>query len=294
MGFFSSLFSPPPTGDGDQQKASLKNFDILKYDGIRALRVGKAEYAVKCFTEALKIQPDFETMTHLTSACYTLNRLDQALEVLNAMVDTGQQPTNTLLMRAGLLYTMGANAEAVADCIQAAALEPNNQLAYFQLARSEYAVGKPHEAIDNLNRAIALKAGFAEAIALRAHINYALERGNDALADAEKLMALTPEDETACLLRGRIRELLGDTDAAFGDYHQALCLNPFNEEAYLLAGQCLMAQEKYPEAIALFDEAIEHNEQFTKAYAERAQAKRKTNDLEGAAADEERAGAPVR
>ena len=64
-------------------------------------------------------------------------------------------------------------------------------------------------------------------------------------------------------------------------------LNPFNEEAYLLAGKLMMAQEKYDEAIELFDEAIEHNDQFAKMYAARAQAKRKTGDLEGALADEQ-------
>jgi tetratricopeptide (TPR) repeat protein len=82
--------------------------------------------------------------------------------------------------------------------------------------------------------------------------------------------------------------LLGDTRAASADYQLASELNPFNEEAYLLAGKLMMSQEKYDEAIALFDEAIEHNERFAIAYAARAQAKRKTGDSEGALADEQK------
>jgi tetratricopeptide (TPR) repeat protein len=83
--------------------------------------------------------------------------------------------------------------------------------------------------------------------------------------------------------------LLGDTNAAFLNYQEASELNPFNEEAYLLAGQLMMTQEKYDEAIALFDEAIEHNEKFAKAYIARAHAKHKTDDDKGALADEKKA-----
>lgn len=287
MGFFTSLFFQNAEND-HQQKVDQKNFDILKYDGVRAQRVGKTEYAVKCFTEALKIQKDFETMQYLMSTFYMLNRHDQALEVLDEMVDTGQDPVSTLLTRANLLSTMGRNEEAVTDCKQAIGLMAENHLAYYQLARSERALGNLEESIDSLTNAINLKDDFAEGFLLRAGIYLMLKKGNDALADVEKVIELTPEDETAYLLRGRIRELLGNTEAAFVDYQQASELNPFNEEAYLLAAQLMMSQEKYKEAIALFDEAIEHNERFAKAYAGRAQAKRKTNDTEGALADEEK------
>ncbi|MDR1171094.1 MAG: tetratricopeptide repeat protein [Bacteroidales bacterium] len=290
MGFFSSLFSPVKSEEDNRKKVDRKNFDILKYDGIRAQRAGKTEYAVKCFTEALKIQADFETMKYLMSACYMLNKPDQALEVLNTMVDAGEEPVSTLLARANLLFTMGMNTEAVADCVRAIEIEPENPLAYFQLAKSEHALGELTKAIGNLENATRLKDDFAEGYALRAGINHTLKNGNDALTDVEKVIELTPEDEMAYLLRGRIHELLGDTDAAFLDYREASELNPFNEEAYLLAGQLMMAQEKYGEAVTLFDEAIEHNEKFAKAYIERAHAKHKTGDHEGALADEEKAG----
>ncbi|MDR1153748.1 MAG: tetratricopeptide repeat protein [Bacteroidales bacterium] len=290
MGFFSSLFTPVKSEEDNRQKVDLKNFDILKYDGIRAQRAGKTEYAVKCFTEALKIQADFETMKYLMSAYYMLNKHDEALEVLNTMMDTGEEPVSTLLTRANLLFTMGTNTEAVADCIRAIEIEPENPFAYFQLAKSKRALGELPQAISNLDSAIGIKDDFAEGYVLRATINYALKNGNSALSDVEKVIELTPEDEMAYLLRGRIHELLGDTDAAFLDYQEASELNPFNEEAYLLAGQLMMAQEKYGEAITLFDEAIEHNEKFAKAYIERAQAKHKTGDHEGALADEKKAG----
>ena len=43
MGIFSSIFG------GSKKTEEEKNFDILKYDGIRAMRIGKLTYALKCF-----------------------------------------------------------------------------------------------------------------------------------------------------------------------------------------------------------------------------------------------------
>ncbi len=287
MGFLSSLFSPSKKENAldDQQKSDLKKFDILKYDGIRAQRVGKTDYAVKCFIEALKIQPDFETMKYLMSSYFMLNRLDDAIEVLNEMVETGEESANTLLTRANLLYSTGKHSEAIADCMQIIETEPNNHLAYFQSAKSERVLDHLETGIDQLSKAIDIKDDFAESYMLRAEIYLSLKKGTDALPDIEKVIGLTPEDETAYLLRGRIHELLGDSEAAFDDYKEASALNPFNEDAYLLAGRLMMTQEKYDEAIELFDEAIEHNEQFTEAYAERGRAKDKKGDKEGAAED---------
>jgi tetratricopeptide (TPR) repeat protein len=290
MGFFSSLIFQSKTEEEQQQKADQKNFDILKYDGIRAQRMGKTEYAVQCFTEALKIQKDPETMKYLISAYYTLNRHDRVLEVLNDMIATGEESADTLLMRASLHFLMEKYAEAAADCMRVIALEPDNYLAYYQLAKSECALGESTRAIEHLNQVTGIKDDFVEAYLLRAEIYYSMEKATNALADIEKLIELTPDDETAYLLRGCIHELLGDGDAAFADYQQALELNPFNEKAYLLAGRLMMTREKYDEAIALFDEAIEHNEKFAKAYEARALAKHQTGDHQGALTDETIAG----
>ena len=289
MGLFSSLFLSSNDEENQQKKADRKHFDILKYDGIRAQRMGKLEYAVKCFSEALKIKKDFETMNYLMSACYMLNRHDQALEAINEMVAIGEEPAITLLIRANMLFTMERYAEAATDCMEVLELTPDSHIACFQLAKSQRALGEPAKAIEVLDKATGIKPDFAEGYALRVEIYLTLEKGEEALIDAEKLVELSPEDETAYLLRGRCHEFLGNTGDAFLDYEQVSELNPFNEEAYLLTGRLMMSQGKYNEAIALFDEAIEHNEKFIGAYAARAYAKHQTGDLEGAAEDEEKA-----
>ena len=57
MGFFKSFFSGKPANpEEEKQKNNQKNFEIFKYDGMRAQRMGRADYAIKCFTEALALQ----------------------------------------------------------------------------------------------------------------------------------------------------------------------------------------------------------------------------------------------
>lgn len=51
-----------------KKKKAARHFDVLKYDGIKALKVGKNAYAVRCFNEALKLQEDVEILEHLITA----------------------------------------------------------------------------------------------------------------------------------------------------------------------------------------------------------------------------------
>ena len=53
--FFKSLFSSSKAATPEEEKSKndQKNFDILKYDGVRAQKIGQVAYAIKCFTEAL-------------------------------------------------------------------------------------------------------------------------------------------------------------------------------------------------------------------------------------------------
>lgn len=47
--FFTSLFSSskPAEATEDKAKNEQKNFDILKYDGVRAQKMGKLVYAIQ-------------------------------------------------------------------------------------------------------------------------------------------------------------------------------------------------------------------------------------------------------
>lgn len=285
--FFKSLFSSAKTETTEEEKTKndQKNFDILKYDGVRAQKMGKLAYAIKCFSEALNIQNDFETMTYLTTAYITANEPVKALDVLNRMIELEPDHVHALLTRVNVLFLLDKEAEVITDCQHIISLDAENHLPPYLMAKAKRTNGDLFGAIADLTKSIALKEDFTEAYLLRAEILLGMNQGKEALPDVEKGIELTPEEESAYLLRGRIYESLGNQEAAGADYQQVLDLNPFNEEACVLTGKLLISEGKWDEAIAFFDDAIDMTPEFAKAYAERGRAKNLKGDKAGAMDD---------
>ena len=272
--FFKSLFSSSKAATPEEEKSKndQKNFDILKYDGVRAQKIGQVAYAIKCFTEALKLQEDFETMTYLVAAYTTANKAEEALEVLNRMVELEPDHINTLLTRVNVLFMLDKDADVIVDCRHILELEETNHLAWFLMGKAKRTTSDPLGAIADLTKAIALKEDFTDAYLMRARILLSMQQATEALPDVEKAITLAPE-------------AMGNIDAAAADYQNVLELNPFNDEATLLVGQLLITQERLDEAITFFNEAIDLKPDFGKAYAERGRAKNLKGDKDGAFED---------
>ena len=89
MNFLKSLFSgKSDTPDNEKKKNEQKNFEIFKYDGLRAQRMGRPDYAVKCFKEALAIEEDFETMGYLSHLYIQREEIEKARDLLEKMVQS--------------------------------------------------------------------------------------------------------------------------------------------------------------------------------------------------------------
>ena len=86
MGLLSSLFGKSKSDANEQEKQDKKNFDILKYDGIRARNMGKLPYAIKCFEEAVALQEEKETLGLLASAYLQANRTEDARITLDRLI----------------------------------------------------------------------------------------------------------------------------------------------------------------------------------------------------------------
>ena len=60
MNFFQKLFGgKEETKEEIKVQNEAKDFDVLKYDGVRAMKTGEVDYAVRCFKHALEIKRRF-------------------------------------------------------------------------------------------------------------------------------------------------------------------------------------------------------------------------------------------
>ena len=286
MGFFKSFFSGKPDNPmAEQEKARQKNFDIFKYDGMRAQRMGRVDYAIKCFTEALALHDDFETRNYLAQAYTQANQPEEARKQLEQMTRMEPEHTATFLALANTCYMLEdypAMAEAAKKAI---ALEEGNAMAHYLLGKADNGQGDGLMCIAHLTQAITLKEDFTEARLLRAEALAKMHQYKEAQEDLEAILAQEPDEENALLLRGQIAEATQDFAKAEADYRHITEVNPFNEQAFACLGRLYIAQNQLPEAIALLDEAIELNPGSPALYHERGRAKLLNGDKDGSMED---------
>lgn len=285
MGIFSSLFG----GNKKTEDNKEKNFDILKYDGIRAMRIGKLTYAIKCLEEATAIQEDLETMQHLVNVYIRVNQMDDARRLMNRMTELAPDQPLVFQSLASLCYMQEDYAGMNEACQKALALDDQNANHYFLSAKAAVGLKNGIQAIAMLTKAIMLNETFTEAYQMRAEILWAMRQAKDASEDIEKLLEMNPEDENALLLKGEILAVGGEEEQAMGLINQVLALNPFCEKAYLLKGNYFLAQKEFDKAIEVYNEALEINPNFAQAYHERGRVKLAKGDKAGSIEDMKKA-----
>jgi len=289
----ANLFKTLFTGDSvdsenEKTKAEEKNFELFKYDGMRAERIGQLDYAIKCYTEALAIKEDFETLSYLAKVYINQDELAEARKTLHQMIAIDPNVASTHLTLANVNYTTEHYQLTIDNCLDVLRINNEDTAAYLLLAKGNHAMNDDINAIINLTEAIKIKNDFTEAYLMRAEVLEGINEHESAMEDIEKVLELNAEEEAAYLLRGKIKEYTS-TEEATEDYKHVIELNPFNEQAYLYLGQLLISEKKYSEAIEHFNEAIELKENFSQAYHERGRAKFLNDDKEGSLLDMKKA-----
>ena len=285
MGIFSSLFGGNKTPEENKEK----NFDILKYDGIRAMRIGKLVYALKCFEEATAIKEDLETMQHQANTYVRMNRMDDARQLMVRMTELAPNQPLVFQSLASLCYMQEDYPAMNEACQKALALNDQDPSTYFLSAKAAVGLNNGIQAIAMLTKAIILNEEFVEAYQMRAEILWTMRQAKDANEDIEKLLSMNPEDENALLLKAEIMAVSGAEEQALEVIDQVLALNPFCEKAYLLKGSYFLVKQAFDKAIAVYDEAIEMNANFAQAYHERGRVKLAMGDKKGSMEDMKRA-----
>lgn len=237
MNFFKALFGgKEETSEEKKREEQARNFDVLKYDGVKALRMNQWQQAIKCFTHALEIREDLECRDYLSQALIQNNELLPAFEQLQKLAE--EQPDNeeVFLRMAHVAYMMedyGAMAQA---CEKALLIDKDDPQALYLYARACQGQGDQMNAVAMLTKAITLKEDYMNAHLLRGEILLAANDIEGAAQDTDCLMAHVPENEEALLLKARVLEAQEMHGEAVDIYNKVIEINPFCVAAFTERG----------------------------------------------------------
>lgn len=238
MGFWKSFFGGEEENPEEVKKnAEVKNFDLMKYDGVKAMRMGQFEYAEKCFREALKIQDDLEVHDYLSQTLTRLGNLDGALAELEAIARTAPDNVAVLQQAAQVAYMKEDYDQMGSYCMKVISIDKGNARAHYQYAQS--CIGKDDMvgAVAWLTQAIELDESMGDARLLRGQT--LLKVGNliGALEDVKWLLEHVQPHEDVLLLAARAVHQQGNNDLAIKFYDQIIEMNPFLFDAYRERGK---------------------------------------------------------
>ena len=285
MGLLSSLFGGNKSEANKQEQQEQKNFDILKYDGIRARNMHQFAYAIRCLKEAIALKEDTEAMEYLASSYIATGSIEDARNVYNRLVELEPENIKVLLSLASVCFMLEDYTCMEQSCKKVIELDDKNQSGYYLAAKAEKGMKEHLQAIVMLTKAITCNEEFIEAYLLRAETLLEMSQPKEALKDIEVILSREAENEDALLLKGEIEVALENFDESFKCLERVISLNPFNEKAYILKGTILLNQKKFDESINNYDEALDLIPDNANLYKERGRAKLLKGDKQGSIAD---------
>ena len=290
MGILSSIFGGKNKTEEEKQKEqAAKNFDILKYDGVKAVHMRQFKYAVKCFNEALALQEDKEVYSFLSAAYLQLGETKEAKNSLEKLLAMDEADVNAWLSVAGISFMEEDYQAMETACQKVIALDGNNAMAYYLSAKASRGLKNDLQSVIMVSKALTAKEDFMEAYQLRAEILMSMGQAAEARKDVDKILTDIPENEDALLLKAEIDIMEKKTDEADITLQQVIAMNPFNQKAYTLRANILLAEKDFDNALALYNDAIELMPENAQLYQERGNVKLMKGDKEGSLADVKKA-----
>ena len=147
MGLLSSLFGGKSSEEKQAATQEEKNFDTLKYDGIRARNIHQLPYAIKCFENAIRLKEEPETMMLLANAYLQTDATDDARTTLDRLVEIQPDHLENLLALARVCYLQADYKSMDIACQKAIKLDETNATSYYMAAQAYRGLQNPIQAI---------------------------------------------------------------------------------------------------------------------------------------------------
>ncbi len=238
MGFWNLLFGGDnKTSEQQQAEEVSKKFDLFKYDGVKAMKMGELDYAVKCFTEALNIKEEPETLDYLAQTYMRRGQLEESLAQLDKLTAIVPDNVGVWLQKARIAYMLEDYETMSTHCSKVIEIDVSNAVAHMMQGQAKQAIGDNLSAIVMYTKAISLDEQLGDAYLLRGHLLLAMGDVASADKDVSYLLDVIPDNEDVLMLKARIDFAKGNKNEAINIYSNVIELNPFNADAYKERGR---------------------------------------------------------
>ena len=290
MGFFKTLFSGKEETPADnQEKNQEREFDVLKYDGLRALKIGETQYAIRCFDKALAIRKDEETMNFLAQAQLQNHDTESAYNTLSQIAESASDPSSAYISMAKLCDIQQNFQRMDEICTKGLQVCPQQAELLYWSGKAKHALLDEFQAIAMLTRAIQQDGNLLQAYMLRAEILCLMNSLNDAEADIDFVLQHSDENEEAMMIKADINMKKGQIAEAIEYYEKVKALNPLLPEAYVKLSTAYAANHQLDQSLNCMNEAVEFMPDSSECYKERGRVKLLLNDKAGAMDDVKKA-----
>lgn len=286
MGFLKALFGgQEETPEEKKQKENERKFDTLKYDGIRARRIGEYGHAVRCFQEALNIRHDDEIMEYLAEGLLICRQSNEGYATYEQLATL--HPTEIKYPIAlARLDEIRMNYQLMEKhCEQALAIDEKNATALYLSARTKYRQKDDLSAIILLTKAITQNKIYTEAYLLRCElleqmgcIKEAEETLDDILNSEQPSEEILMKKAQLCMKNKKFEE-------AIIYYNKVKETNPMIKSAYIGLSTAYSLTHQLDKALSTMNDVLDFMSDFAEGFKERGRIKLLLNDKEGAADD---------
>ncbi len=238
MNFLKALFGGSDENPEEEKTSKeTKQFGLMKYDGVKAMKMGQWDYALRCFQEALKIQDDIEVHDYLSRVLIRLDRLDEALAELETL--SAVEPDNIAVLQtmAHVAYMKEDYDLMEEKCQKAIAIDESVAGNYLLAAQAALGHNDLINAIARLSKALSIDELLADARLLRAQTLLGMGDVKSADEDTQWLLEHVRDQENVLLLAARVAHAKNKDDEAISLYGKVIEVNPFALEAYQERGK---------------------------------------------------------
>lgn len=219
-----------------EPKADTLKANTLKYDALRALKIGEVDFAIRALRTSLEEIDDPECRLYLAQALQRKPDLEASLAELETILADYPDYSQALYETARVSAGLDQHAETIAYAERALAteLEESTQADLHRLtAQAQLAQQEFETALATIDKALALTDSVPLYWLIKVKVLIALERWAEALTLTETIAEKFPEEERAHLYEGMIAYHEGDKERAERAFRQVIEIDPFNVEGYM-------------------------------------------------------------